>query len=132
MNRGRVVDLLAVWVGGALGTGARTAITSATPPAAIPVATFSINLLGAFALGLLLESLTRSGPRPRARLIRRLAGTGFLGGFTTYSALALDAVALRQSGSNGLAVAYAVGSLLLGTAAAGLGVLVGHGRWGRR
>jgi fluoride exporter len=127
-----VIDLLAVWVGGALGTGARTAITFATPPVAIPLATFGINLLGAFALGLLLERLTRPGPRPRVRLIRRLAGTGFLGGFTTYSALALDAVTLRQSDSSGMAVAYALGSVLLGTAAAGLGVLVGHGRSGRR
>ena len=132
MNRHRVIDLLAVWLGGTLGTGARVAITSAIPAAAIPAATFAINLAGAFTLGLLLESLTRHGPMPRARLVRRLAGTGFLGGFTTYSALALDAVVLQQAGTGGLAAAYALGSVLLGTAAAGLGILLARGRSGRR
>jgi fluoride exporter len=132
LPRDRAIDLLAVWLGGALGTGARAVITSATPAAAIPVATFAINLVGAFALGLLFESLSRRGPGPRARLVRRLAGTGFLGGFTTYSALALDAVGLRQAGTDGLAAAYALGSVLLGTAAAGLGILLARGRSGRR
>ena len=132
LPRDRAIDLLAVWLGGAVGTAARVAITSATPAAAIPAATFAINLLGSFALGLLLESLTRRGPRPRTRLIRRLAGTGFLGGFTTYSALALDAVGLRQAGTGGLAAAYALGSVLLGTAAAGLGMILARGRSGRR
>ena len=132
MNRHRMIDVLAVWLGGTLGTGVRVMITSAAPAAAIPIATFFINVVGAFILGLLLEGLTRPGPRPRARLIRRLAGTGFLGGFTTYSALALQVVDLQRAGSGGLAVAYAVGSLLLGTAAAGVGILLGRGRSSRR
>ena len=132
MNRHRAIDLLAVWLGGTVGTGARVVITAATPLAAIPAATFFINLGGAFALGLLLESLTRPGPRPYARLLRRLVGTGFLGGFTTYSALALQVVDLRHAESPGLAIGYAMGSVLLGTAAAWLGVLLGRGRSGRR
>jgi fluoride exporter len=132
MNRHRAIDLLAVWLGGTLGTGARAVITSATPPAMLPIGTLLINLGGAFALGLLLESLARPGHRPYSPLLRRLVGTGFLGGFTTYSALALQVVDLRHAGSAGLAIAYAVGSVLLGTAAAWLGVLLGRGRSGRR
>ncbi len=131
MSRHRMIDLLAVWLGGALGTGTRLLLTSATPAAAVPAATFGANLVGAFALGLLLEGLTRPGHRRRARLLRRLAGTGFLGGFTTYSALAVQAVGLRGV-SSGLAIAYAVGTVLLGTAAAALGIRLGRGRSGRR
>jgi fluoride exporter len=132
VHRQRMIDLFAVWLGGALGTGARAVITSAAPSSVLPIGTFLINLGGAFALGLLLEGLARPGPRPYSRLLRRLVGTGFLGGFTTYSALALQAVQLGRTGSGGLAVAYAAGSVLLGTAAAGLGVLLGRGRTGRR
>jgi CrcB protein len=132
MHRQRVIDLLAVWLGGTLGTGARAVITSATPPAMLPIGTLLINLGGAFALGLVLESLARPGPRPYSRLLRRLVGTGFLGGFTTYSALALQAVELARSDSGGLAVAYAAGSVVLGTAAAGVGVLLGRWRSGHR
>jgi fluoride exporter len=54
----------------------------------LPLATLLINLAGAFLLGVLLERLGRARGEPqRRRLVRLLAGTGFLGGFTTYSAL---------------------------------------------
>ncbi|HET9690947.1 MAG TPA: CrcB family protein, partial [Acidimicrobiales bacterium] len=81
-----------VVVGGFAGAGGREAVEQALPPSpgAFPVATFAINLAGAFVLGALLEALVRAGDdtgwRRRARLV---AGTGFCGAFTTYSTLAV-------------------------------------------
>jgi len=55
-----------------------------------------INVVGAFLLGVLLERLRRARGEPeRRRLVRLFSGTGFLGCFTTYSALA---VTLSNSG----------------------------------
>ncbi len=124
--RPRHVALVAV--GGTLGTAARSAVVSA--PAAHaggwPWGTVTVNLLGAFALGLLLGRLARPGADDgRRRDARLLVGTGFLGGFTTYSALALDTVTLAGAGGTAAAVAYACSSLALGVGAAAAGMLAG-------
>lgn len=117
-----------VALGGAVGSGLRYALTLALPAesGAWPWATFAVNLLGAFALGWLLESLARRGPETdRLRRLRLFAGTGVLGGFTTYSALALDVETLVADGRWQVALAYAGATLLLGLVAALLGVLTG-------
>ena len=90
-----------------------------------PTGTFAVNAVGAFLLGLLLESLARRGDEgPRARGLRLLAGTGFLGGFTTYSSLADEVdLLLTPGGSLPLALGYGLGSVVVGFLAALLGVL---------
>ncbi len=115
-----------VALGGAAGTAARVAITLTLPSAGtFPFATFAINILGAFLLGMLLEVLVRRGPDTgRLRGIRLLAGTGFLGGFTTYSALATD-TAMLTGGDTGTALAYSLGTLLVGGAATWVGIVAG-------
>ena len=119
-----------VGVGGTLGTAAREALSLALPAVGgLPVAILVINVVGAFALGVLLEALVRSGPDSGGRRLLRLgAGTGFCGGFTTYSTLAAGTAGLLGAGTTGLAVGYAVGSVLLGTAAAWVGIAVGARR----
>ena len=89
-----------VFSGGAAGSLTRYVITAVTPGAwGQPAATFVINIVGAFALGWLLEALLRRpGDPDRQTRSRLLLGTGFLGGFTTYSALAVDSVVLGQQG----------------------------------
>ena len=116
-----------VWLGGTLGTAARYLISSKTPLLGhFPLATFMINVCGAFLLGVLLERLGRSRAEPKpGRLIRLFAGTGFLGGFTTYSALATDAVGFWQAGDTDLAVTYALGTVLLGAIASLAGIAAG-------
>jgi CrcB protein len=122
--------LAVVAVGGALGTAAREGVSLAIPPlGGLPVAILVINVAGAFVLGVLLEALVRSGPdRGGRRLLRLGAGTGFCGGFTTYSTLAVGTAELLGSGRTGLAALYAVGSVLLGATAAWIGVVVGARR----
>lgn len=115
-----------VIIGGALGTAAREAVALAVPPiGSLPVAIFMINVLGSFALGLLLEGLVRNGEDTgRRQRLRLFAGTGFLGGFTTYSALATDTDLLFRAGDAGTGILYAVGSLLLGLLAAWAGIAI--------
>jgi CrcB protein len=92
----------------------------------LPLTTLMINLVGAFLLGVLLERVGRATAEPeRRRLVRLFAGTGFLGGFTTYSALATEVVQLGQAGLAAQAVAYALGTVLLGAVASLAGILAG-------
>lgn len=125
MNRLIQGTLPLIFVGGALGTGARYGVEEALPTAhgGWPWATFIVNLTGALLLGAVLEGLARSGPdtgaRRRARL---LVGTGFCGAFTTYSTFMLDALTLADDGSSGEAVAYAVITVVVGIGCAGIGM----------
>lgn len=118
--------LLLVFAGGCLGTAAREGIALALPwqGGGIPWAVLLVNLVGAFALGLLIGGLAARGAETeRRRDIRLFGGTGVLGGFTTYSALATDSVLLAAS-DPGLAALYAFGSVIAGVALAGLGLVV--------
>lgn len=123
-----------VALGGAIGTGAREAISLAVPPiGGVPVAILGINVVGAFLLGLLLESLLRRGPDDgRRRDLRLFLGTGVLGGFTTYSALAADSSVLLIDGNALVGVLYAAGSVVLGALASWGGIVlarrIGGGR----
>lgn len=110
-----------VFVGGALGTAIRAALEAAFPaqPGGWPWATFLINVSGAFVLGLLLETLSRRGPDAGARQLVRLGlGTGVMGGYTTYSTFAVETVRLIGTGAVLAGFGYAVGSVVLGLAAA--------------
>ena len=121
-----------VFLGGTVGTALRAALALVLPAvelasgSGLSLTTLGINLLGALLLGLLLEALGRgrldAGARRTARL---LLGTGLLGGFTTYSALATDSAVLLQGGAGGVALAYAVGTVLLGALATWLGIVIG-------
>ncbi|GAA1833119.1 fluoride efflux transporter FluC [Microlunatus capsulatus] len=129
--RGRSVGL--VFVGGALGTGLRALVSAAVPPVSgLPVAVLGVDVVGAFVLGLLLATLHRAGPdEGRRRDLRLLLGTGVLGGFTTYSALAADTAGLADQARVGAALLYAGATLVLGLAAAFAGLRCGGRRGGR-
>jgi CrcB protein len=119
--------VLAVAGGGLLGTPVRYAVGRwlPTPADGWPTATFLVNLVGAFLLGLLLEALARRGPDVGGRRALRLfAGTGFCGALTTYSTLAVEVDLLADADRWATAVAYGLASAVagLGAAAAGLAV----------
>ncbi|SDW27381.1 CrcB protein [Arthrobacter sp. cf158] len=116
-----------VAAGGVLGALARYGLGLVIPaPGAWPLPTLVINLTGALALGALLEGLSRSGPDVGNRRVLRLAlGTGFLGAYTTYSTLALDAVHLFAAGAAPAAAGYLLASLLGGAVATTAGIWLG-------
>lgn len=126
--------LLAVALGGVLGGLLRASLvqTFPTPTGTFPFTVFAENVTGAFALGLILAFLLRreaappTGRKPPRDELRPLLCTGVLGAYTTFSTLTLDIVHLSGAGEMGLALAYALGSIAVGLAAAALGL-----RWGR-
>jgi fluoride exporter len=118
--------LVAVFVGGVFGGGARYGIGLAAPPAAdgFPWAIFAINLSGAFALAVLLVMVLEV--LPPTRYVRPALGTGFIGAFTTFSSLATATDHFLAHGHPALAVVYTAGSLFGGLVAASLGLACGH------
>lgn len=116
-----------VAVGGVLGAVTRYGLGMVIPaPGAWPLPTLIINLSGALALGALLEGLSRRGPDVGNRRVLRLAlGTGFLGAYTTYSTLAVDAVHLLNADAVPAAAGYLTASLLGGAAATTAGIWLG-------
>ncbi len=120
-----------VAVGGAGGVVVRHLLVGAAGPLGWAV-TLAVNVAGAFLLGVLLERLARSGPDTgRRRRLRLLLGTGVLGGFTTYSGIAVEVLARLDAGRWAGAAAYGLGTVLAGLVACGAGVVVGARRAAR-
>jgi fluoride exporter len=119
--------LVAVFVGAAFGTLARYLLEAHHPvaPSAFPWVTLLVNTTGSFAIGLALPLTEHLSHRLPA--LRPLLLVGFLGGWTTYSTLAVDATLLARHGDVATCLAY-----LVTTVAGGLALVVaGHGL-GRR
>lgn len=83
-----------------------------------PWGTFLVNASGSFGIGLILGALLRLELSPTWRL---LLVAGFLGGYTTFSALSQETLELLRQGAWGYAFANALGSLLLGVGGAWFG-----------
>ena len=113
-------ELLAVVIGGMLGTAARLTIDTLLPHGDrdFPVSTLVINMVGSFALGLLVARVWPSA----APWLRAGLGVGLLGSFTTFSALAVSTVTL---GFGWTALLYVALSITLGLAAAFAGLRIG-------
>lgn len=125
-NHLRWAPLALVALGGAVGAATRESSSLLIPDASgVPVAIAVVNILGAFALGYLYEAVTRLGPgNPTATHLKLLLGTGFCGGFTTYSSLATDSAVLLSHGRWGTGSLYALGTLLVGACATFAGIAV--------
>jgi CrcB protein len=123
-NAGLGVALL-LGLAGATGAAARFAFSewaTRREKGSFPLATLLINVTGAFALGLLTTAGGQSGALAQARLV---LGTGFLGGYTTFSTLSYDTHSLFRSGQTRAAWLNALGSLGIGVASAGVGLWCG-------
>jgi fluoride exporter len=81
-----------------------------------------INVTGAFLIGIVIELAVRGGTIPP--IGRLFLATGFLGGYTTFSTFAWETLSLALESSRYLALAYSLGSLILGVLAAFGGSLV--------
>ena len=118
--------LLLVALGGAAGSAGRAAIALALPGSPL-AATLLVNVVGALALGALVAVLDGARRRRRDRLhrARLLLGTGLCGGFTTYSAVAVQAAELVQDSAMLAAAGYALATLVAGAIATVAGFALG-------
>jgi CrcB protein len=106
------MNFLLVMIGGAVGSAGRYTVgklTLGTLGPDYPWGTLAVNLIGGFLMGLLAGMLARTGGSEQTRL---LIGVGVLGGFTTFSAFSLDAVTMIERGQWGVAVTYALVSVI--------------------
>jgi len=124
------VAYLQVAIGAALGSLCRYGLQQAWDPkgsAGLPLGTLVINVVGCLVIGAVIPLLHRS---PAGRAAQPFATTGFLGGFTTFSAFAMETTALLDAGKGALAMGYVALTLLLGLMAVAIGVRL-TARWGR-
>ena len=112
------MQLLLVMLGGAAGSGLRYLVAQWLPTAAgtMPLSTLTVNVLGSGVLGALtmLASLHTALSREWVLLL----GTGLCGGFTTFSTFTVELLSMADHGRLGLAIVYALLSVVLGLAAA--------------
>lgn len=114
------------WIafGGILGSLARFLVSYLWNPAPVggfPTGTLVINVLGCLLIGMVVPVLAG---HPREEHLRPFIVTGMLGGFTTFSAFALETGVMLDEGEFGLAGVYIVVTLLLGLLAVPLGVRI--------
>ncbi len=117
---------LVVFLGAGLGGAFRLALNEVAARLLgieFPFGTLIVNVLGAFAMGLLTEYFAFRGGMPQE--VRLFLTTGVLGGFTTFSTFALESVTLWERGQWMPAIAYVALSVFLSIAAlvAGLAVV---------
>ncbi|WP_372884348.1 fluoride efflux transporter CrcB [Shimia sp.] len=88
-----------------------------------PMGIITVNIVGSFLMGLCATVASQRGFAPLSPLVM----TGFLGGFTTFSAFSLEAVTLFERGEIGAAAAYVAISVIGSLAALMLGLWVMRG-----
>lgn len=121
---GQTVGYLLVFVGGGLGAAARHGINRAGLALlgpGFPWWTLGVNVVGSFLIGLLAGLFGAMETEHHARLVLT---TGFLGGFTTFSAFSLDALTLWERGAMLQAGLYVAGSVIASLIAAAAGLMI--------
>jgi len=113
INRVDLRRLAAIYVGGVIGALVRVGLAQATPhgPGGWPWGTFTVNMVGALALGYF---FARLGDHPEDSLAHPFLTTGICGTLTTFSTLQLELFEMVDHGRLGLAALYLGVSLALG------------------
>ncbi|NLU76680.1 fluoride efflux transporter CrcB [Streptomyces sp. HNM0575] len=110
--RGRWPVLVAVALGGAVGSGLRYGASLIWPVASggVPWTTLWVNVTGCAVIGVFMVVI--SDVWAAHRLVRPFFGTGVLGGYTTFSTYAVDVERLVDAGRARAGLAYMTGTLL--------------------
>jgi len=118
---------LLICLGGAVGTGARYALSTWCRDLfgpTFPVGTLAVNVLGSFLLGVIMYvGLNSEMLSATARLT---LGTGVMGGFTTYSSFNYETIQLLRDGDHRRGAANLLATLLGCFAAGLLGLALGR------
>ncbi len=112
--------LILLGLAGGLGAAARFVVDGlvrARVRSAVPVGTILINVTGSLLLGLLAGAALHGAPPE----LQAVAGTGFLGGYTTFSTASVETIRLIQASRPGTAALNALGTLAAALLAAGAG-----------
>lgn len=102
-------NILLVGLGGALGSVLRyviTLVTAALKNVPAMVGTFVANILGCFAIGVVIATCDKES-------LALFASVGFCGGFTTFSTFSAQTIAALQSGKYGVAACYIAATLVV-------------------
>jgi CrcB protein len=118
------VQLCAIFLGGAIGSGLRELVAALLPAhaAQFPWATFAVNVVGCLLLGYLLTRLQERLPVSAYR--RSLLGTGLCGALTTFSAFELELLQELDHGADAIAILYCAGSVGAGFLGLAIGTAV--------
>lgn len=117
-----ILTVLLLGLAGGLGAGTRFVVDGLVRSrlrTALPVGTIAINVTGSFLLGLVAGAVIAHAAPVE---LQSIAGTGFLGGYTTFSTASFETVRLIQSRRTGLALLNGIGTAAAAVAAAAGGL----------
>lgn len=118
-----MLNWLAVFLGGGLGSCCRYLLSLLIVVDDFPLGTLLANGLACFILGVLAGYLLRNSMADHWKL---LLGTGFCGGFSTFSTFSKETYDLSQNAHSLVAMGYLLGSLILGIIAFYLGLFLAN------
>lgn len=121
-------NFLLVGAGGCIGSMARYLVVTSVDRkfnALFPYGTLAVNLIGSFILGFLLAWLSNKS-ETSALQWKLLLGGGFCGGFTTFSAFAVENFNLLSDKFYATSLIYMAASLLAGLLAVWAGLVLGR------
>ncbi len=116
-------NLLLVGLGGAIGSMARyfiSRVISTRYTLSFPLSTFIINIVGCFLIGLLFGYVQKNNSQQSDLWL--ILATGFCGGFTTFSAFALENVTLLKGQLSVTTLLYIAASVIVGILLCRLGI----------
>jgi CrcB protein len=112
--------LLLIFLGGGLGSVSRYALSKLLNPAfPFPIGTFAVNILGSLLIGFILGYAFKNSEMSNPFIL--FLTVGFCGGFTTFSAFALENLTFLKNGEYTSFAVYSISSLLLSIVAVFLG-----------
>lgn len=119
------IKLLAVFIGGGLGSLLRFAISLLFPsnPNSFPWHTFMANMIACLLIGILLSAVFS---KDRESLTYILLAVGLCGGFSTFSTFSVEGLQLIQNNQYSLAISYTLISILLGIGLSFTGLSLGQ------
>ena len=121
------VTVALVFVGGGGGSAIRWLVgigVGERYKGTFPLATFLINVIGAFLMGFLSTLFNVDWKDRHGSSLTAFVLTGVLGGYTTFSSYQLDTANLYKKRARGLAAFYWIGSVAAGLVAAALGAII--------